>query len=255
MTDLADRTIALLRRQHDELAALAQGLSDDDLARPSGASEWPVAQVLSHLGSAAEIFLGILRKESPDNQAIWARWDASSPREQAEGFLEHDERLVAALEALDDETRTTSTVDVGFLPEPVPFSTFVGMRSVEVVMHSWDARVGLDDAAVVDEEAAGLLAEHYAGGLGFMLGFAGKADRLGEPATVVVGASGYGIVVDGGVRLTATPGSAPTATFQGPLESAVRLIGGRLNPTHTPDGVDVTGNVTLDDLREVFPGY
>ncbi len=32
-------------------------------------------------------------------------------------------------------------------------------------------------------------------------------------------------------------------------------MAGRLSPEHTPDGVAVTGNVTLDDLRRVFPGY
>ncbi len=48
---------------------------------------------------------------------------------------------------------------------------------------------------------------------------------------------------------------APTATFTGPLEAAMRLIAGRLGPTHTPSDVTVTGNVTLEDLRAVFPGY
>jgi hypothetical protein len=35
----------------------------------------------------------------------------------------------------------------------------------------------------------------------------------------------------------------------------LRLIGGRLSPAHTPPGVEVIGDVTLDDLRAVFPGY
>src|SRR6478609_6223862 len=110
MTNLADRTIALLRRQHDQLVGIVSGLSDDDLLLPSGASEWPVAQVLSHLGSASEIFLGTLRGETTDNQAIWARWDASAPREQLDGFLEHSGRLLGALEELDEDARTTRTV-------------------------------------------------------------------------------------------------------------------------------------------------
>ncbi len=32
-------------------------------------------------------------------------------------------------------------------------------------------------------------------------------------------------------------------------------MAGRLSPEHTPAAVEVTGNVTLDDLRRVFPGY
>ena len=60
MTTLADRTIAALRTTHDDLAALVPGLTDEQLAGPSGASEWTVAQVLSHLGSGAEIGLATL---------------------------------------------------------------------------------------------------------------------------------------------------------------------------------------------------
>ena len=47
----------------------------------------------------------------------------------------------------------------------------------------------------------------------------------------------------------------PTATFVGPLEAAIRLVGGRLTAAHTPAGVEVIGDVTLDDLRKVFPGF
>ena len=69
--------------------------------------------------------------------------------------------------------------------------------------------------------------------------------RLGD-YSIVVGAEG--------VRLE--PGSdGATATFDGPLEAGIRLMAGRLKPEHTPAGVDVTGNVTLDELRKVFPGY
>ena len=33
------------------------------------------------------------------------------------------------------------------------------------------------------------------------------------------------------------------------------MLSGRLRPELTPEAVEVTGNVTLDDLRQVFPGY
>ena len=49
--------------------------------------------------------------------------------------------------------------------------------------------------------------------------------------------------------------TGPTATFDGPSEAAVRLLSGRLAPEHTPEGVRVSGNVDLADLRRVFPGY
>ncbi|MFC7585582.1 maleylpyruvate isomerase N-terminal domain-containing protein [Nonomuraea antimicrobica] len=44
-----------LRTEHDRLSGLAPTFSEDDLARPSGAAEWDISQVLSHLGSGTEI--------------------------------------------------------------------------------------------------------------------------------------------------------------------------------------------------------
>ena len=32
-------------------------------------------------------------------------------------------------------------------------------------------------------------------------------------------------------------------------------VAGRLKPAHTPAGVTVSGDISLDDLRTVFPGY
>lgn len=65
----------------------------------------------------------------------------------------------------------------------------------------------------------------------FLLGFSAKADAVAEQ--VVVALDGYELVID----------------------DAVRLLSGRLKPEYTPSGVAVTGNVTLDELRAVFPGY
>ena len=118
-------------------------------------------------------------------------------------------------------------------------------------MHSWDVRAGVDPAATVREEAAELLARHFTETLTFMLGFAGRAESVD---TARVAAGDYTTVVEDVVRLV-RGGLEPTATFEGPFEAAVRLLAGRLKPEHTPPGVVVSGNVTLDDLRRVFPGY
>lgn len=262
MTSLADRTIAALRARHLELASVVTGLSDDQLESRSGASEWNVAQVLSHLGSGAEITLAGLRASvdgtpRPDdafNHSVWDRWNGLGAREQADGSLEHDERLVAALEELTAEQRETVAVDVGFLPAPLSLASFAGMRLSELTQHSWDARVAFDPAAILDPDVAEVLVEHLSGGLGFVLGFAGKADALAEPAVVAVQGTDVAIRIDGTVGLETSPAEA-TATFRGDLEAVVRLVAGRLTPSYTPADVEVTGNVTLDDLRRVFPGY
>ena len=60
MTHLVDQSIAELRATHDRLAAHVASLSPDQLTGPSGADDWTVADVLSHLGSGAEIGRGPL---------------------------------------------------------------------------------------------------------------------------------------------------------------------------------------------------
>ena len=73
-----DTVIAALRREHDQLTALVGTFTDDDLRRPSGASDWDVSQVLGHLGSAAVINLGTLRS---------ALGEAGANRPEPEGDL------------------------------------------------------------------------------------------------------------------------------------------------------------------------
>jgi uncharacterized protein (TIGR03083 family) len=216
--------------------------------------------VLSHLGSGAEITHNTIAASVPDatagtedNQTIWARWDGASAEDQAAWFLEHDERLLTMLEGITPEQRETLTVDLGFLPEPAPLSLALGMRLNEVAAHAWDARVGVDPAARLDEESAVLLAEHLSGELGFLLGFSAKPDQLSRQAIVAL--EGFELVIDESVKVVAGASEGETATFTGPLEAAVRLLSGRLKPEFTADGVGVTGNVTLDELRKVFPGY
>jgi uncharacterized protein (TIGR03083 family) len=257
---LVDRVISSLRSRHDDLAGLVGTLDDAALVAPSGASEWRICDVLSHLGSGAEITLRPLvmaatGAEAPTdgNQAIWDRWNALAPREQAIGFIEHDEVLVATLEGLDHEHRRSLSIDLGFLPAPVPVVMAAGMRLSEVAHHDWDVRVGFDPDAVLDEEAADVLLELHAGPMAMMLGFSSRPDAVSEPVTLAV--AGHGLSIGDGVELIAEPPVAPTATFSGPAEAFVRLLAGRLGPEHTPDDVEVTGNITLDGLRAVFPGY
>jgi uncharacterized protein (TIGR03083 family) len=263
MTSLADRTITALRTLHDELETVVSGLTDEQLTGPSGASEWTVADVLSHLGSGAEIGLETYRTafdgapEPADdfNEKVWARWDSSTPQQQAAGFLEHDSALLERIEALTPEQRATAQIKLGFLPAPLPVEAIAGMRLNEVAQHSWDVRAELDPTAAIDHDTAELLHEHFSGGIGFLLGFIGHADAVTEPAVVALGPSPYRLVINAdGVTMTAD-GAAPTAAFNGPAECAIRLLSGRLKPEYTPADVAVTGNVTLDQLRQVFPGF
>ncbi|MDT7783751.1 MAG: hypothetical protein QOF58_2170 [Pseudonocardiales bacterium] len=257
MTTLADRAIAALRADHDTIAALVSSLSEEQLAGPSGATKWTVAQVLSHLGSGAEIARKPIATaagqevEAEDNQSIWARWDASSPAEQAAGFITHDAAYLDTVEALSVGQHDSLMIDLGFLPQPVPLVVALGMRLNEVANHAWDVGVGVDPSATVDTDSAELLVELFRGPLAFLLGFSAHADQI-EPH-VRLAIPGGAIEITDTVTVTGESDD-PTATFEGPSEAVVRLLSGRLSAEHAA-GVSVTGNVTLDELRKVFPGY
>lgn len=241
---------------------MVAGLTTEQVTGPSGASEWSVAQALSHLGSGAEITLANFRvaigsepaQGDGFNQSVWDRWNAMSPQDQAAGFLEADARLVEALEQLTPDQRADLQIEVGFLPFPLSVASFAAMRLNEATLHSWDVRIAVDRQAVLADDAATLLTEHLADGLSFLLGFVAKADALTDRAVVEFTGSDFGLTIEDSVAASLAV-TSPTATFSGPTESAVRLISGRLTPAHTPDSVSVTGNVTLDDLRRVFPGF
>jgi uncharacterized protein (TIGR03083 family) len=255
---LTDRTIAAIRHTHDHLAEVVRGLTPEQLTGPSGASEWTVATVLSHLGSGCEINRYTLLRsigddvERPTNDEVWDRWNGLAPADQASAFVESSAALVEVLEGLTAEQRAGTMVDLGFLPQPVPLATVLGMRINEVALHGWDVDVALDPGAQLSEEAAELIAEHFARTMSFLLGFTGQPKGL--PTTRLAIGTWTLVATDDEVRL-AEGVTDPSATFDGPVEAAVRLLAGRLAPEHTPPGTAVTGNVTLDELRDAFPGY
>jgi uncharacterized protein (TIGR03083 family) len=269
MTTLADRTIAALRTTHDDLTAFVRDLDAADLTRPSGCSEWTVAQVLSHLGSGAEIGLATLRaaqegRDAPDSDfmnSVWDRWNAKGPREQAEDFAPADAEIVSAYESLDAAAREDLRIKLGFLPEPGDVALVAGMRLNETALHTWDVRVGFDPAATLAPETAGVLTDLHAGPLGFLIGFIGRSDAL-DPrlaTTLRVETTGpervLGLTLGETVGFSEAPERADVVLSL-PAEAWIRLLTGRLAEEHTPESVTVTGDgVTLEDLRRVFPGF
>jgi uncharacterized protein (TIGR03083 family) len=264
MTPLADRTIDADHRTYERLARLVASLADHQLTRPSGASEWTVAQVLSHLGSGAEITLDSLRaaQEGRDraddaNEAVWARWNAMSPREQADGYLRAGRELDRAFAELGPVQRAELRVPMGFLPQPADIDLFSGMRLNEAALHAWDVEVAVDPPATVPPDVAAVLVDQYLGPLGFLLRFTAKPNQIGDrPVTLTVRATAPERTV--ALRLTDTA-ELTEATGQAdgevtlPLEAMPRLLSGRLRASDT--GIVVNGPVSLEDLRRVFPGY
>lgn len=263
MSTAADSVIAVLRAGHDELTAFLAGLSPDDLTRRSAADEWTVAQVLSHLGSSAEIHLAMIAAgrdgtPAPDqdfNEGVWARWDAMSPGEQAAGLPEANARLIEAYEALDEAQRADVRIVFGWLPAPVDVATSARLRISEFALHRWDVEAAFDPRAHVSADAVPVLLEHAPR----MFGFMGRAESLGgREHRLAVHLSdldrSFGLHLGGAVEKTDTP-AEPDGTLTLPAEALIRLVYGRLKEPYDTDGVQVTGSLSLDDLRRVFPGF
>jgi uncharacterized protein (TIGR03083 family) len=260
----ADAVIAALRSGFDDLAGRVSGLTDQQLAGPSGADEWDVSQVLSHLGSGAEIAQNTLQvslegKPNPGlefNKPIWARYDAASPRERLEWFLAANEALTQSFESLSEETRQSLKIDMGFLPFPIDVATAGSYRLNEVALHSWDVRVGFDPAATVAPEATPHLLALGAN----LAGFLGKPDAL-EGTTAVIAVTttdpGQSFTLALGEKVSVSAGAPDQAdgALTLPAEAWVRLLTGRLKPQYTPEGISATGAASLDTLRRVFPKF
>jgi uncharacterized protein (TIGR03083 family) len=263
MTD-AGTVIAALRTGHDDLAGLVPGFSDDDLARPSGAADWDISQVFSHLGSGAEIARAGLQATldgephpgSGFNHAVWDKWNAMTRRERADGVLESNRALVELYESLDAATRENLRIDMGFLPAPVDVATAARLRLSEFTLHSWDVRAAFDTSATLapDATAALLNAEPD------MLAWIGKPDALNGRSLVIgvtttAPASVFALRLQAPVSVDFDVPERPDGTLTLPAEAWLRLVAGRLAPRNTPGSVVAEGAADLDLLRRVFPGY
>jgi uncharacterized protein (TIGR03083 family) len=253
------RWIAVLRGSHERLRALAEPLNTQQLGERSYASEWPIAQVLSHLGSGAEIFTlfldaAITGTEPPGRDrfvAIWDGWNAKSPADQARDALVSDGRLVERLESLD--AGQLAGLRVPLLGADRDVVGVVRMRLNEHAVHTWDVAVALDPTATVAPDAVELLID----GLDQTVAFAGKPTGLYARVQVHTTNPARDLVLTVGDSVAVAPwdgGDDPTGELTLPAEALLRLVTGRLDPNHTPAELATTG-VDLDDLRKVFPGY
>ena len=255
-TNDATSWVRALRASHDRLAGIVAGLDGDGLRAQSYDTEWSVADVLSHLGSGAEISslyleAGLTGGEPPtidDFKPVWDTWNARSPEEQAAQSVAANEAYVARVEALTPQERAAFQVTM-FGRLPVDLAGALGLRLSEHALHTWDVAVALDPAARVAPDAVDLIVDR----LPFLAGFTGK--KAPAPVAVAVTTTGpdRSFTLDtGGVTLApAGPDDAPAASLALPAEALVRLVYGRLDDA---DGLTASG-VTVPELKSVFPGF
>jgi uncharacterized protein (TIGR03083 family) len=261
VTSEADAWIDALRRSHDHLATFVGTLSSDQLGQQSTASEWTVAQVLSHLGSGAEINLANLRGQLAGtevgdiNQGIWDRWNGSSPEDQAKNFVAIDEELTTTYEGLDEQTRNTFQVELGFLPAPISLATAVGMRLSEHAFHSWDVFSTFDAAATLDQPSTDLLVSWASP----VFRFIANGEWAGEPGVVELHLSDpeltLSLAVGDETALTPGPATDPIGQLHIPAEAWLRLTYGRLKDDHIPAGITSEPADLVDRLHGLFKGF
>jgi uncharacterized protein (TIGR03083 family) len=253
--------ISALRHSHDRLQASVEPLGRAELEQRSYASEWSIAQVLSHLGSQAEIFdmfldAGLTGQEPPGREEfvpIWDRWNAKDPQAQAADALRADEAAVRRFESLDADER--ARLRLKMFGMELGAAGLARMRLGEHAIHTWDVLVALDPSATVAPDAVALLVDT----LDQLAARSGKPDGTQRRVRVSTTDPDRQFILETGEAVALTPPDGESAPEPGlselrlPAEAFVRLVYGRMDQAHTPPA-EVAG-VDLDELRQVFPGF
>jgi uncharacterized protein (TIGR03083 family) len=248
--------IDALSHSRDRLQAIAEPLDLGQLEQQAYPSKWTVAQVLSHLGSQAEIFgmflaAGITGEEPPGREAfgpIWDRWNAKSPQAQRTDALIADRATLELFESLDEDQR--ARLQMHLFGTELDVTGIARLRVGEHAIHTWDVAVALDPAATVAPDAVALLIDT----LGQFVARAAKPDGVRRRLRVTTTDPERSFILETGESVTLTPadGEEGLPELRLPAEAFLRLVYGRLDPAHTPP-VQASG-VDLDDLRPIFPG-
>ncbi len=249
--------ISALRNSHGRLRASVQPLTLDQLEQQSYASEWSIAQVLSHLGSQAEIFslsleAGLTGREPPGREEfvpIWDRWNAKDPQAQAADALRADEAALQRFESLD--AGQLARLHLKLFGMEMGATGLARLRLAEHAIHTWDVVVALDPAATVAPDAVALLVDT----VGQLAAWAGKPDGKQRTLRVATTDPERRFILETGEAVTLTPSDdeAAPAGLRLPAEAFVRLVYGRMDEAHTPP-LEGTG-VDLGELRQLFPGF
>jgi uncharacterized protein (TIGR03083 family) len=263
MTATTGEWVAALEASYRRNADAVDALADGAETGPSYCSEWTVAQVLSHLGSGAEIFglildAGLTGSPAPGPDAfgpIWEAWNGRSPADQAADSVVANRAFLDRIASIDPAAREAWSLE--FFGARRSFDQVLQMRLGEHTLHTWDIVVEGDPSATVPDDAATLLVDR----VDELVGRLGKpaeppwrvAVTTTDPARHLVLSAG-----ESGAELRAAgtgdgaPDDPPSVVL--PAESLIRLVYGRLDAEHTPASVTADG-IDLDEVRRTFPGF
>src|SRR4029077_17105060 len=224
-------------------------------------SEWTIAQVLSHLGSQAEIFglileAGLAGQEPPGPEEfppVWDKWNAKDPQAQATDALRADQATLERLESMDADER--ARLHLNLFGMDIDATGFARLRLSEHAVHAWDVLVALDPSATLASDATALLIDT----VDQVAARSGQPD--GRPRTVRVSTPDperrFILETGDAVPLPSSDDEGPPESGRSelrlPAEAFIRLIYGRMDEAHTPPAE--TAGVELDELRQIFRGF
>ncbi len=246
--------LTVLQSSVHHLCRTVEDFSPEQLTASAYPSEWTVADVLSHLGSAAVIMrrraeLAVTGGEMDEAFApsVWDEWNAKMPAAQAADLVVADRALTEHLASLTPTDRASFHFAMG--PIELGFDGFVRMRLAEHAIHVWDIEVAFDRSATIGSEAAGVVID----GLAVVAQYSGKPTGGTQQATIHTTdpARDIRLVLGPGQVLLDAGSATATPDLELPAEAFIRLVYGRLDADHTPT---LSGTADLEVLRAVFPG-
>jgi uncharacterized protein (TIGR03083 family) len=246
------------RTSVNRLRDVVAPLDDETIVRSAYPAEWTIAQVMSHVGSAAVILGRRLDDQraghdTPEDAApaVWDEWNAKTPRAQVDDGLAADAAYLQRLEAMSDQDRQELSFTIG--PLRLDFDQLAGVRLNEHAVHSWDIEVALDPSATIPPAIAALIVDN----LDLIARYTSKPG--GDPSQITVRTSEperhFTVeLAPDSVSLIPSAGEAGAGAphLELPAEAFVRLVYGRLDPEHTPPSVG--DPALLQRLRGTFPG-
>lgn len=254
---------AQLAESHENLDTLLDVTDDATLRTHSACAEWTIAQVAAHIGAGAGIAqaaleLGLEGTVEPVTgdamQAVWAAYDSLNGQAAVRRALAADRSLDEALNQLSQSQ--LAEMRVPFFSGPVPVTTFAAFRLSEHAVHTWDietarrphAELALPAAATILETVVMALVARLATPVESAVStLAVRLDDTGQELALSLG--------DPVSLADRSAGETPDATLTTTTPAFVRLIYGRLSADRTPTSIELVGPITLEHLRNVFPGF
>lgn len=220
-------------QEYERLNAYLRQLDGDGWVEQSYCSDWPVYQVVSHIGSGSRIgqrrldawINGTQPMSREDQQAVWALFDSLKPEQMLGEYLKAAGEYMVAERSIPDESGLTEVE--GFRGKQ-PLYVYQLARLWELTSHSWDVYVARDRHARFAPESVALLAPRL-----HMLNLPidkQRAQELGDSGVqfkLSTGGHTYTLDLSGERPRLQERGDGAGLVVEGPDEEMCRFLSGR----------------------------